>query len=149
MMNHNSIKIHVRCLVSTILLLVGMGSIAATQGAPKVPKAADPGKSPLGCRDVGYQFEYNILRFLPELDADRNSLYFIFNRLGQPLHLYQTHKDESTRTMYLNHTINAKQWAVLATNERSLKYICTVDDGKLPYGKIVSCTDSVKVCGGR
>jgi len=103
-------------------------------------------KSPLGCRDVGYKFELKILNLLPEEAGDRQSLYFIFNALSQPVNLYQMLKEDSTRSMYLNHVIRPRQWAVLSTSERELKYICTVDDAKLSYGKIVDCAESIKVC---
>ncbi len=103
-------------------------------------------KSPLGCRDVGYKFELKTLDLLPEEAGERQSLYFIFNALPQSVNLYQMLKDDSTRSMYLNHVIRARQWAVLSTSEKELKYICTVDDAKLSYGKIVDCAESLKVC---
>ena len=62
------------------------------------------------------------------------------------MNLYQMLKDDSSNSMYLNHVINARQWAVLSTSEKALKYICTVDDPKMTYGKIVDCAESLKVC---
>lgn len=103
-------------------------------------------KPPLGCRDVGYKFQLKILELLPEEAGDKQSLYFIFNALPKPINLYQMLKDDSTRSMFLNHVISARQWAVLSTSEKELKYICTVDDPKLSYGKIVDCSESLKVC---
>jgi hypothetical protein len=103
-------------------------------------------KSPLGCRDLGYKFELKTLDLLPAEAGERQSLYFIFNALSTPINLYQMLKDNSTRSMYLNHVIRPRQWAVLSTSEKELKYICTVDDAKLSYGKVVDCAESVKVC---
>ena len=106
----------------------------------------DESKSPLGCRDMGYQFKLNVMKIQPEAAGDRQSLYFVFNRLNRPVNLYQMLGEDSVRTMALNHVINAQQWSILATGEKELKYICTVDDAKSKHGKIVSCSDSVKVC---
>ncbi len=103
-------------------------------------------KPPLGCRDVGYRFDLSILNLLPAEAGEKQSLYFIFNALPQSVNLYQMLKDESTRSMYLNHVIRPREWAVLSTSEKELKYICTVDDPKLSYGKIVNCSQSIKVC---
>ena len=55
-------------------------------------------------------------------------------------------KTYKLRAMLLNHVIHPRQWAVLSTSEKELKYICTVDDAKLSYGKMVDCAQSLKVC---
>lgn len=130
------------------LLLIAGGSIADdnVDVVGKKMKIEDPAKSPLGCRDVGYQFKLNVLDILPEAEGDRQSLYFIYNRLGKPLNLYQMLKENSTRSMYLNHVVRPQQWAVLATSEKELKYICTVDEAKSRYGKIINCSESLKIC---
>lgn len=103
-------------------------------------------KRPLGCKDVGYQFELNTLSLLPEGTGDRQSLYFIYNSLNRPINLYQMRQEDSARSLFLNHVIRAGQWGALATSEKELKYICTVDDAKSSYGKIVNCGESIKVC---
>ena len=106
----------------------------------------DESKSPLGCRDQGYTFKLNVLDILPDIGGDNQSLYFVYNRLNQPIHLYQMLGNESTRSMYLNHDIRPQQWSALATNQKQLHFICAIDDPKFRYGKIVDCGDSVKVC---
>lgn len=107
----------------------------------------DESKSPLGCRDQGYQFELNVLNIIPNTQApDRQSLYFVFNRLNQPINLYHMLGEKSTKSSYLNHSIRPQQWAVLATNEKELHYICALDNGKSAYGQVVACADSIKVC---
>ncbi len=125
--------------VSLLLLLLATPSM----GEAMVEKED---KSPLGCRDVGYQFELKTLKLLPKEAGSRQSLYFIFNTRPKNVNLYQMLKDDSTRSMYLNHVITARQWAVLSTSEKELKYICTIDDPKMTYGKIVDCAESLKVC---
>lgn len=127
-----------------MLIVLCILNITRVDAAAKVEKEDD--KSPLGCRDIGYQFDLNILTLLPEEAGERQSLYFIYNKLTTAVNVYQMLKDDSTRSMYLNHAIRPKQWAVLSTSESKLKYICTVDDPKLSYGKIVDCGESLKVC---
>jgi hypothetical protein len=125
--------------LSLLLSINGLGIAAKSNEKPA-------SKPPLGCRDVGYQFELKILKLLPADVGDRQSLYFLFNALSKPLTLYQMRKEDSTRSLYLNHVIRPQQWAVLSTSEKDLKYICTVDDAKSSYGKVVDCSESLKVC---
>lgn len=103
-------------------------------------------KNPLGCRDVGYRFVLKILNLRPEEAGERQSLYFLYNTSQKPVNLYQMLKDDSTRSMYLNHVIRPRQWAVLSTSEKDLKYICTVDEAKKSYGNIVDCAETLRVC---
>lgn len=102
--------------------------------------------NPTGCRDVGYQFDLKTLQFLPEKAGARQSMYFIYNKRGETVNLYQMRGNEGTRSLYLNHVISQKQWGVLSTNEKKLKFICTVNDPAFHYGRIVDCADSLQVC---
>jgi len=121
-------------------------SLVATVPGFAATAVKEDNRYPLGCKDVGYKFKLKVLNLLPEEAGEQQSLYFIFNALPQAINLYQMRKDDSTRSMYLNHVIRAQQWAVLSTSEKELKYICTVDDAKQSYGKIVDCSQSLKVC---
>ncbi len=103
-------------------------------------------RSPLGCKDVGYEYQLNTVVFLPESVGERQSLYFVYNKLSTPINLYQMLKSSSTRNTFLNQTIRQNSWSVLATSEKELKYICTVNNGKSKFGKVVNCSKSLKVC---
>lgn len=103
-------------------------------------------RSPLGCKDVGYQYQLNIVNIQPADVGDRQSLYFVYNKLNSSINLYQMLKSNSTRSTYLNHTILPHSWAVLATGEKELKYICTVNGSKSSYGKIINCSKGLKIC---
>ncbi|ASQ46693.1 endopeptidase IV [Legionella clemsonensis] len=109
-------------------------------------KEEDETKNPLGCYDTGYQFDLKTLRLYPGHAGEIQSMYFLFNTLNQKVNLYQMRDEESSRTMYLNHTIQPRQWAVLSTTEKKVKFICTIPDSKEAYGKIVDCSDSLRVC---
>ncbi|KTD20305.1 endopeptidase IV [Legionella londiniensis] len=122
-----------------IVLILGFG-------AAHVYAKDDESSPPLGCRDVGYKFEMRILNLLPSAAGTRNSLYFVYNMLDKPVNLYHMRKNDGTGSYYLNHTIKGGQWAALSTCEKELRYVCTVNDGKSSYGKIVDCADSVKIC---
>jgi hypothetical protein len=112
----------------------------------KEAKEVEDNKNPLGCYDTGYVFDLKTLHLLPGRVGKRQSLYFIFNVLPQPVTLYQMRDDESSRSVYLNHSINARQWAGLSTTEKQVKFICTVPEAKNSYGKIVDCAESLRVC---
>ena len=138
----NNFNLKQTALFALLLMTVSMGW-SATKVEKKEKKDDKP---PLGCRNVGYKFELKTLDLLPAEAGEKQSLYFIYNALEQPVNLYQMLKNDSTRSLYLNHVIRAQQWAVLSTSEKELKYICTVDDPKVNYGKIVDCAQSIKVC---
>lgn len=127
------------CLIASTLLL----GVEATSFANN--HASDEVKSPLGCRDVGYQYDLNVLQILPRSTGDDQSLYFMFNKTDKAINLYQMRQSESSQSVYLNHVIQPHRWAVLSSSER-MKYICTMDDRKQSHGRIVDCAESIKVC---
>lgn len=143
-MNHS----HHTILKKSLISLIGTALLASAGHAKS--KEEDGQRNPLGCRDSGYEYVLKVLKLYPgqaeEADKDRQSLYFVFNRHHRPIHLYQMQNDNSANSLSLNHVIYGQQWAVLATGEKELKYICALDDGKTNYGKVVDCADSIKVC---
>lgn len=120
--------------------------MATLANSATLMKVHDESKSPLGCRDQGYQFKLNVLEIIPAALGDRQSLYFIFNRSNRPVSMVQMLADDSSRSMPLNHVINPQQWSVLATNQKEMKYICAMDPTPTRRGKIVNCSENVKVC---
>lgn len=114
---------------------------------------SDPAKYPLGCRNTGHDYLWNIVRLNHVSDPNEigqeeggQALYFFYNRTKHPLYLSQMLRDDSTRSTYLNHMILPQQWAVLATNQKEVRYICSINPNKAKYGKVVNCQDSLKVC---
>lgn len=102
--------------------------------------------NPLGCRDMGYRFELKTLQLTAAQIGDRQSLYFILNKLNQPVNFYQMRDTQGSRDLYLNHVLHPQQWGVLSMGEKNLHYICTVNDAAYRYGRIVDCGESLQVC---
>lgn len=130
-------KNHVLIIISLIALLVL---------SPLAKAKKDDNSNPVGCRDVGYEFSMRLLHLKPGDVGERNSMYFIHNKLGQSLTLYQLRKDDTARSMFLNHVIRADQWAVLSVNEKSMKFACSIKNHGKKYGELVDCADAVTVC---
>lgn len=126
------------------LFLISTGRLDAATSAEQEEK--ENTRSPIGCKNVGYEFDMKTLRLLSQSVGARQSLYFLYNKLDENVTLYQMLGNESSRSMYLNHKIDARQWAVLSTSEKKMKYICAIPDGKTAYGKIIDCADSLNVC---
>ncbi len=107
-------------------------------------------RDPLGCKNMGYRYAFNTVTFYPglapEADGDRQSLYFVHNKVARSVHLYQMLDDGSLNTLPFNHTIYGKQWAVLATGQKEQRYICTLEDEKSAYGQVIDCAKSLKIC---
>lgn len=131
-------------ILTTALLINSSSILASAEGYENSFQSKI--RSPLGCKNVGYEYQLNTLTFLPESVGARQSLYFVYNKLGKSINLYQMLKSSSTRNTFLNQTIRPNKWSVLATGEKQLKYICTVSDGKSKYGRVVDCSQSLKVC---
>lgn len=134
------------CVTLSLALLVSPIAFGAAAQKTKDSKFNKETRNPLGCRDVGYQFELKTLHLLPKAVGNIQSLYFIYNTLGKDVNLYQMRSDESSRSLYMNHVIRAGHWAVLSTTEHEVKFICTIPDSKQRYGTVVDCADSVRVC---
>ncbi|CEK09913.1 hypothetical protein [Legionella hackeliae] len=139
-------KTNTKTTLNSIFLVSFLCTGAGNVLAAKEAKEVEDNRNPLGCYDTGYQFDLKTLHLFPGKAGEIQSMYFLFNSLNQKVNLYQMRDEESSRTMYMNHTIQPGQWAVLSTSEKKVKFICAVPDGKEEYGKIVDCADSVRVC---
>ncbi|MBA2651021.1 MAG: endopeptidase IV, partial [Tatlockia sp.] len=110
----------------------------------KLEKEKEDNRPPIGCRETGYQFELQALHLLPDQSAEAQSMYLFHNQLGQPLNLFQMRTDEdSSRSLFFNHTIGGHEWGILSTSEKQVKFICTLSDKKSPYGRVVDCGPSL------
>jgi hypothetical protein len=128
----------IKLILILTLIFLGVGAVFAGE--------EDDGKAPLGCRNSGYKFDLKTLQLFPGEIGDNQSMYFLYNNLTQPVNLFQMHSDDSSGNTYLNHAINSRQWAVLSTSEKQVKFICTVPDAKSPYGRVIDCAESLLVC---
>lgn len=129
----------------TFVACLLMGSVCLIPLSGHTEEKEDT-RNPIGCRDIGYTFDLKTLTLLPYDDGTGNSLYFIRNKLTKPVTLFQMRDEDSARSVYFNHKIDGNYWSVLASSEKKMKYICTVEEGKSPFGKIVDCGESLQVC---
>lgn len=130
-------------ITSTICLIMTFCMISGHVLAKDEPES----KNPLGCRDVGYKFDLKTVQFLPGTASPAiQSMYFVFNKLNESVNLYQMRDEKGVRNLYMNHTVDGNAWSVLSTNEKDLKYICTVNDKRYRYGRVIDCEAGIKVC---
>ena len=137
------------------LFIFLIGAQAATlQAADTKPQALtkeekaqkEERRFPIGCRPVGYKQSLRVVTLYPGQEGALQTMYFFYNQLSESLSLYQMRDKDSELSTRYNHTIKPNSWAVLATGEPLVKYLCSLGDGKSGYGKIVDCADSIKVC---
>lgn len=126
---------------SLVLMLV----MCCTGVTAAFAEEKEDNRNPIGCSDVGYQYDMHTLTLLPEEQGQTQSMYFLFNKTGQKVTLFQMRDPDSSRSMYMNHQINPGQWGVLSTSEKQVRFICTVPDNTR-YGKIVDCSENLRVC---
>ncbi|WP_419418966.1 endopeptidase IV [Legionella sp. D16C41] len=149
-MNKRSQK-YLKILFSSLLLVCCTSLFAAKKENINNPKESinnpkENTNNPIGCYNEGYAFDLKTLKLAPREFGGSQSLYIIFNKSNQAINLFQMLQEDSSYSMYLNHSIAGRQWSVLATNEPVVKYICSVAEGKSPYGRVVDCQDHLQVC---
>lgn len=106
----------------------------------------DETTNPLGCQNVGYRFKLKTLHLLPGEHGPKQTMYFIYNFGNAPVALYQMRSEDSSRSLYINHTIPPHRWSVLAANENIIRFICSIPTSKSEYGNVIDCAHSLKVC---
>ncbi|KTD32807.1 enhanced entry protein EnhB [Legionella nautarum] len=139
----NTIKTNLGLSLLLILLSVGLAN-AKGQKEDKAEK--EDNRPPIGCYNSGYQFELETLHLVTGANGQNQSMYFLFNTLGQPVNLFQMRGEESSRSLYLNHVIGPHEWGILSTSEKMVKFICTIPDKKSQYGQVIDCAQSLRVC---
>lgn len=106
----------------------------------------DETRYPIGCRDVGYKEHLKTIALFPGKEGALQSMFFFYNKLPEAVSLYQMRDKNSEYSTRYNHTIRGNSWAVLATGEPLVKFICARGDGKDSYGTIIDCAESIKIC---
>jgi hypothetical protein len=136
-----------------LVLLTGILSVHAAPPPEKKTNddsqyggSKDETKFPIGCRPVGYKEHLKIISLFPGKEGALQSMFFFFNKLTDTVSLYQMRDKDSEYSTRYNHSIKGNSWAVLATGEPLVKFICTLGDGKTSYGQIVDCAESIKIC---
>jgi hypothetical protein len=112
----------------------------------KVDKKNDEARFPIGCRPVGYKESLKIISLFPGKESALQSMFFFYNNLPETVSLYQMRDKDSEYSTRYNHSIRGSSWAVLATGEPLVKFICSLGDGKAGYGKIVDCAETIRIC---
>lgn len=124
-----------------------IASVLIWSVAHAAEKVEDEQKNPLGCQDVGYQYDLKTLTLTPNAGGSKQTMYFFYNKSGKAVSLYQMRNpDSSSHSLRLNHTLSPKLWAVMSLIEPEAKFICAVDNPKYPEGEVVDCSEHVKVC---
>ena len=124
-------------------LLGGLSCIITSLNAEE---KEDNTRNPIGCYNEGYVFDMKVLRLITTNAGPKQSLYFLYNTSAKDVTLYHMRGEESTRSMYLNHSIGPSQWGVLSTSEQRINYICAIDGSSTSYGTVVDCADYLRVC---
>jgi hypothetical protein len=106
----------------------------------------DETTNPLGCQNTGYEFKLKVLNIKAGEHGPQQTMYFLYNFGAAPIALHQMRNEDSSRSLYINHTIQPYKWAVLAANENTLRFICSIPTKKSNYGDVVDCAESIKVC---
>jgi|GEM_PF-882099 len=143
--------------LNSVSLMLLTGFLAAPLQADPVKKhgaafAADEREKkdnhrfPTGCKPVGFKQALRVISLYPGKEGALQSMYFFYNQRPETVSLYQMNDKSSAYSTRFNHSIRGGAWAVLATGEPIVKFICSLGDGKQDYGQILDCAETIKVC---
>jgi hypothetical protein len=129
----------IRILISLIAIMI---SVTAVAKKSKVKRF----EYPPGCNQEGYSLDYNVLFLHPHAAGNPASLYFVYNNSKKPVTLYQSQRDDADYIINTNNVVLPKMWAVFATDEQKVKFICAHRNKKYKYGKLIDCSQVIKAC---
>ena len=101
---------------------------------------------PPGCNQEGYSLDYNVLYLHPHAAGNPASLYFVYNNSDKRVTLYQSQRDDADYIININNVVLPNMWAVFATDEKKVKFICAHPNKKYKYGELVDCAKVLKAC---
>ncbi len=105
---------------------------------------------PNGCTPTGFSFKYYVLTLHPNSSGKSQSLYFVHNKTLKTIKIYQMRRGDEPHTMHLNNKIRPNQWGVYATDEKEVRFICTIaasnSRAKSKYGRIIDCDKVIELC---
>lgn len=138
------------CIQKTVIALIASLALGQTFAATKNNLEKETKKedfhNPYGCQTTGFAFDLKTVILESAKEGKAHAMYLFLNKSDKPITLYQMRKAESSRSMYLNHSIPSGYWGVFATSERTVKYICTTPKQGTTYGEIVDCAQHLKIC---
>lgn len=124
----------------TLALSTSFAALAAESGAK------DDFRSPSGCFNTGYAFDLKTLKLESAKKGKAYAMFLLLNKSGQNLNLFQMRQEESSRSMFLNHSITPKNWGVFATSEPATQFICTIPQKGNTFGEVVDCSQYLQIC---
>ena len=127
-----------------IIMLTGC-LLAPTQLLAKSAKEKKP-RFPMGCFPVGYKFKYHTLTVTPTAKYHPQTIFLVHNLAGFPVHIRQIHTGDKPYVIHINTTIKPRFWSVLATDEKKLKFICTVNKKGIKLEQIIDCGKVLELC---
>lgn len=148
-MNDNrkiTISLNFFLLIFTLMLLVGLVFPEKIVAKKIKLKSVLKNTFPTGCREVGFGFKHYMLILYPYAAGQSQSLYFIHNKTRKLIKFYQMRSGDEAYIYHLNNKIQPKQWGALATDEKKVKFVCTMLSEKSKYGEIVDCAEVLELC---
>lgn len=101
---------------------------------------------PLGCKPVGYSFQYFNVMFKPTAKYHPQTLYFVKNISNRDINMMQARKGDEDYVVYMRNTIKPNRWSALALDEKNAKFICTNKNKKQKTHAVVNCRKVLDIC---
>lgn len=135
-------KMHDRKLLSVALIVfMSFNVLAAKKDGQKKPQ-----RYPTGCYQKGFDIKHQVLMLHPEKAGKADSMYFIHNLTSHPIRLQQMRSGDEPFVMHLNATVQPNAWGVYASDEKSVKFICTKPSYGSKFGEMIDCSGKLDIC---
>ncbi len=105
-----------------------------------------PLQLPRGCHDEGYDFYHKTLTLLPSKAGNNDSVYFVYNKTGTTVNLYQLKTASEHMGLNINNKIRPYSWGVYSSDESLVRFACSKPSATYNHGQLVDCQSALKVC---
>ena len=137
-------KRFLKLVLSSLLafaLVFSYNALAATNSA-KLKRP--PRKWPHGCREIGYDFQSNLLVLNPVSDTEKiQTVYLIHNKSPQDIHFMAERDPKDITALDYENVIKGEQWAAFALNLPTVSFRCVVDN---ETNEQVDCAQTLELC---
>ncbi len=130
-----------------ILMLLGvLGVLVINNSWAKSQVTKHKFRFPVGCVNVGYQFDlYNVV-LKPSSAYSKQTIYFIRNKSNKSVYLHESVKHNKGYLVYTNGQVSQKRWSVLAVAKSNMKFTCTTYDKRKHEHRVINCKTALDIC---
>lgn len=132
-------RILIYCAIIFCSLLFNSASAIKAQKKNKI-------RFPIGCKQLGYKFDFYNVIFTPSNKVYPQTVYFIKNISNRTIRMLHVHNGDEPYIVHVDGTIAPNRWSVLAVSEPKIKYVCTNYNKRKNDHRVINCKNILDIC---